>query len=177
MIRNKTLEAWEREESDVRARLAGPGPLPRDEIIALSGLEIFQGIFDGRFPSPPIGDTLDFIPIQIALGFAIFQGRPQPKHYNPLGTVHGGWFCTIFDSAMGCAVHATLQPNKGYTTLELKVNMVRALTQDVSLVRAEAKVIHVGRQVATAEGRIVDAEGKVYGHATTTCMIFEQPSG
>jgi len=177
MIRNKTLEAWEREESDVRARLAGPGPLLRDEIIALSGLEIFQGIFDGRFPSPPIGDTLDFIPIQIALGFAIFQGRPQPNHYNPLGTVHGGWFCTILDSAMGCAVHSTLQPKKGYTTLELKVNMVRALTQDVSLVRAEAKVIHVGRQVATAEGRIVDAEGKVYGHATTTCMIFEQPSG
>jgi uncharacterized protein (TIGR00369 family) len=77
---------------------------------------------------------------------------------------------------MGCAVHSTLRPKKAYTTLELKVNMVRALTQAVSLVRAEAKVIHVGRQVATAEGRIVDAEGKVYGHATTTCMIFEQPS-
>jgi len=91
MIRNKTLEAWEREESDVRARLAGPGPLLRDEIIALSGLEIFQGIFDGRFPSPPIGDTLDFIPIQIALGFAIFQGRPQPKHYNPLSTGSDGF--------------------------------------------------------------------------------------
>ncbi len=176
MVRDNTLETWEREESEVRARFAGPGPLPRDEIIALSGLEIFQGIFEGRFPSPPIGDTLDFIPIQIALGFAIFQGRPQPEHYNPLGTVHGGWFCTILDSAMGCAVHSTLRPKKAYTTLELKVNMVRALTQAVSLVRAEAKVIHVGRQVATAEGRIVDAEGKVYGHATTTCMIFEQPS-
>jgi uncharacterized protein (TIGR00369 family) len=176
MVRDNTLETWEREESEVRARLADPGPLPRDEIIALSGLEIFQGIFEGRFPSPPIGDTLDFIPIQIALGFAIFQGRPQPEHYNPLGTVHGGWFCTILDSAMGCAVHSTLRPKKAYTTLELKVNMVRALTQAVSLVRAEAKVIHVGRQVATAEGRIVDAEGKVYGHATTTCMIFEQPS-
>ena len=176
MVRDNTLETWEREESEVRARLGGPGPLPRDEIIALSGLEIFQGIFEGRFPSPPIGDTLDFIPIQIALGFAIFQGRPQPEHYNPLGTVHGGWFCTILDSAMGCAVHSTLRPKKAYTTLELKVNMVRALTQAVSLVRAEAKVIHVGRQVATAEGRIVDAEGKVYGHATTTCMIFEQPS-
>jgi len=176
MVRDNTLETWEREESEVRARLAGPGPLPRDEIIALSGLEIFQGIFEGRFPSPPIGDTLDFIPIQIALGFAIFQGRPQPEHYNPLGTVHGGWFCTILDSAMGCAVHSTLRPKKAYTTLELKVNMVRALTQAVSLVRAEAKVIHVGRQVATAEGRIVDAEGKVYVHATTTCMIFEQPS-
>lgn len=176
MVRDNTLETWEREESEVRARLAGPGPLPHDEIIALSGLEIFQGIFEGRFPSPPIGDTLDFIPIQIALGFAIFQGRPQPEHYNPLGTVHGGWFCTILDSAMGCAVHSTLRPKKAYTTLELKVNMVRALTQAVSLVRAEAKVIHVGRQVATAEGRIVDAEGKVYGHATTTCMIFEQPS-
>ncbi|MFZ9490469.1 MAG: PaaI family thioesterase [Burkholderiaceae bacterium] len=176
MVRDNTLETWEREESEVRARLAGPGPLPRDEIIALSGLEIFQGIFDGRFPSPPIGATLNFIPIQVALGFAIFQGRPQPEHYNPLGTVHGGWFCTILDSAMGCAVHSTLRPKKAYTTLELKVNMVRALTQAVSLVRAEAKVIHVGRQVATAEGRIVDAEGKVYGHATTTCMIFEQPS-
>jgi uncharacterized protein (TIGR00369 family) len=75
---------------------------------------------------------------------------------------------------MGCAVHSTLQANKGYTTLELKVNMVRALTQSVPMVRAEGKVIHVGRQVATAEGRILDAEGKVYGHATTTCLIFDQ---
>lgn len=120
MVRDNTLETWEREESEVRARLAGPGPLPRDEIIALSGLEIFQGIFEGRFPSPPIGDTLDFIPIQIALGFAIFQGRPQPEHYNPLGTVHGGWFCTILDSAMGCAVHSTLRPKKSLHHLGAK---------------------------------------------------------
>jgi uncharacterized protein (TIGR00369 family) len=174
MPHDQTLETWENEDAAIRVRLAGPGPLRRDEILGLSGLEIFKGIFDGRFPSPPIGKTLDFIPIQITHGIAIFQGRPQAAHYNPLGTVHGGWFCTLLDSAMGCAVHSTLQANKGYTTLELKVNMVRALTQSVPMVRAEGKVIHVGRQVATAEGRILDAEGKVYGHATTTCLIFDQ---
>jgi uncharacterized protein (TIGR00369 family) len=105
----------------------------------------------------------------------VFQGRPQRRHYNPLGTVHGGWFATLLDSAVGCAIHATLPAGKGYTTLELKVNMVRPLNDGVPLVRAEGKVIHAGRQVATAEGRIVGPDGKLYAHATTTCLIFDHP--
>ena len=89
--------------------------------------------------------------------------------------MHGGWFCTILDSAVGCAIHSTLPAGKGYTTLEIKVNMIRALTTAIPLVRAEAKIIHVGRQTATAEGRIVGPNGKLYAHATTTCLIFDMP--
>ena len=129
----------------------------------------------GPPPRPPIGDTLDFMPIKIERGLAVFQGRPQTKHYNPMGSVHGGWFATLLDSAVGCAVHSTLPAGKGYTTLELKLNIVRALTDAVPLVRAEGRVIHVGRQLATAEGRLVGADGKLYAHATTTCLVFDRP--
>jgi uncharacterized protein (TIGR00369 family) len=90
--------------------------------------------------------------------------------------VHGGWCATLLDSAVGCAVHSTLPAGKGYTTLELKVNMVRPLTDAVPLVRAEGKIIHTGRQVAMAEGRIVGPDGKLYAHATTTCLIFDHPA-
>ncbi|WP_371262720.1 PaaI family thioesterase [Pseudomonas sp. NBRC 111123] len=90
-----------------------------------------------------------------------------------MGTVHGGWYATILDSAVGCAIHTTLPAGKAYTTLALKVNRVRALTADVAVVRAEGKVIQVGRQVAIAEGRIIGPDGKLYAHATTTCLIFD----
>jgi len=169
---NQTLAEWKAKEAEVRKHLGISAPLPREKIVGMSGMQVFEAIFSGELPSPPIGETLDFIPIHMEHGVAVFQGRPQLRHYNPMGTVHGGWYCTLLDSALGCAVHTTLPAGKGYTTLEVKVNMIRALTDAVELVRAEGKVIHVGRQVATAEGRIIDSDGKVYGHATTTCMIF-----
>ncbi len=97
-------------------------------------------------------------------------------HHWLLGTVHGGWFETLLDSAVGCAVHSTLPAGKVYTTLEIKVNVVRPLTDAVPLVRAEGKVIYTGRQVGTAEGRILGPDGKLYAHATTTCLIFDYPS-
>ena len=150
-------------------------PPPTLNPAGLSGLATFEAIFAGELPPPPIGDTLDFVPIRMAPGEAVFQGRPMRRHYNPLGTVHGGWFATLLDSAMGCAIHTTLAPGRGYTTLELKLNLVRALTDAVPRVRAEGKVIHVGRQTGTAEARIVDAHGKLYAHATTTCLIFDLP--
>jgi len=174
MSDHPTLADWKAREIAVRAQLAPSGPLPREQVIRMSGMDVFDAIFRGELPAPPIGETMDFIPVHMAPGLAIFQGRPLKRHFNPLGTVHGGWFCTLLDSAMGCAVHTTLPAGKGYTTLEVKVNMLRPLTDAVELVRAEGKVIHAGRQVATAEGRLVDAAGKVYGHATTTCMIFDQ---
>lgn len=169
----QNLDNWKEKEQAVRKNLSAPGTAPREKVFGMSGMEVFQAIFAGDLPAPPIGDTMDFIPIHMEPGIAIFQGRPQLRHYNPLGTVHGGWFCTLLDSALGCAVHTTLPAGKGYTTLEIKVNMLRALTAAVPLVRAEGKVIHVGRQVATAEGRIVGPDGKIYAHATTTCMIFD----
>lgn len=164
---------WLAEEERVRARLRSPGVASAEEVASRSGMEMFNAIFDGELPQPPMGDTLSFIPIQMSEGEAVFQGRPQVRHYNPMGTVHGGWYATILDSAVGCAIHTTLPAGKAYTTLELKVNMVRALTADVAVVRAEGKVIQVGRQVAIAEGRIVGPDGKLYAHATTTCLIFD----
>ena len=171
----ETLARWRVEEDAVRARLsASVGYVDPAQASGRTGLELFDAIFAGELPRPPIGDTLDFVPIRIERGIAVFQGRPQLRHYNPLGTVHGGWFATLLDSAMGCAVHSTLPAGKGYTTLELKLNIVRPLTDTVSLVRAEGKLVHAGRQIATAEGRLVDADGKLYAHATTTCLIFER---
>jgi uncharacterized protein (TIGR00369 family) len=171
----QTLTRWHADEEGVRARLAAAiGYARPDQVQGRSGMEIFEAIFAGELPRPPIGDTLDFLLIHVEPGFAVFQGRPNQRHYNPLGAVHGGWFATLLDSAVGCAVHSTLPAGKSYTTLELKLNMVRALTDAVPLVRAEGKIIHGGRQVATAEGRLVGPDGKLYAHATTTCLIFDR---
>lgn len=171
---NQVLLEWKSEEQAVRARLRPPdAPPPTKPVRGLSGMEVLAAIFAGELPAPPMGETLDFVPIRMEPGIAVFQGRPQRRHYNPLGTVHGGWFAALLDSAVGCAVHTTLPAGKGYTTLELKISLIRPLTDRVPLVRAEGKVIHVGRQVGTAEGRIVDPDGKLYAHATTTCLIFD----
>lgn len=168
---------WEADEQAVRAALAPPGVARPDQLAGLSAMQVFDAISAGRLPQPPMGDTLDFIPIRIEPGKAIFQGRPNQRHYNPMGTVHGGWFAAMLDSALGCAVHSTLPTGKGYTTLELKVNLVRALTDAVRFVRAEGTLVHAGRQVATSEARIVGPDGKLYAHATTTCLIFDLPPG
>lgn len=176
MSTDTLLAQWHADEQAVRARLRpADAPPPTLHPAGLSGMATFEAIFAGELPAPPIGDTLDFVPIRMAPGEAVFQGRPLRRHYNPLGTVHGGWFATLLDSAVGCAIHTTLAAGRGYTTLELKLNLVRALTDAVPLVRAEGKVIHVGRQTGTAEGRIVGADGKLYAHATTTCLIFDLP--
>lgn len=177
MNEQEVIEQWKQEEQAVRARLR-PANAPRPTLrpATLTGMEILNAIFAGELPPPPIGETLDFVPIRMAPGQAVFQGRPQRQHYNPLGTVHGGWFATLLDSAVGCAIHTTLAAGRSYTTLEIKINMLRALTDAVPLVRAEGEVIHVGRQTGTAQGRIVGPDGKLYAHATTTCLIFDLPS-
>ena len=138
----------------------------------LSGLEYLHKIVAGELPPPPIGLLLDFRIAEISEGGAVFLVTPAEFHYNPIGVVHGGVAATLLDSAMGCAVHSTLPAGAGYTTLEIKVNYVRAMSAETGEVRCEAKVIHVGGRTATAEGRIVDAAGKLYAHATTTCLIF-----
>ena len=171
-----TVDRWQAEEEAIRARLAArSGYVTPNQLDGRTGLQLFELMFAGELPPPPIGETMDFLPIRIEPGFALFQGRPKFRHYNPLGTVHGGWFATLLDSAVGCAVHSSLPAGKGYTTLELKLNIVRALTDAVPLVRAEGKLVHAGRQVATAEGRLVGPDGKLYAHATTTCLIFDRP--
>jgi uncharacterized protein (TIGR00369 family) len=173
---DEVVARWEADEARVRARQSAPGAAPKGQVFSRSGMAMFEAIFAGELPPPPINDTVNILAIHIEPGIALFQGRPHKRHYNPLGTVHGGWFATLLDSAVGCAVHSTLPAGKGYTTLELKVNMLRALSEQVPLVRAEGKLIHAGRQTAVAEGRIVGPDGKIYAHATTTCLIFDQPT-
>lgn len=172
-----TLDRWLAEGEAVRARMQPePGVARPKQVAGLSGMEVFAAMLDGRLPMAPIGRTLDFMLVRVEPGVAVFQGRPGRDHYNPLGSVHGGWFAALLDSAVGCAVHATLPAGKGYTTLELKVNLVRALTDRVPLVRAEGRVVHSGRQVATAEGRLVGHDGRLYAHASTTCLVFDLPA-
>jgi uncharacterized protein (TIGR00369 family) len=173
MNAEETLARWREEEAVLRERRREVGVSRPEQVAGLSGMQMFEAMFDGRLPSPPIGATLDFLPVHIEPGYAVFQGKPGFNHYNPLGTVHGGWFATLLDSAVACAVHSQLPAGKAYTTLELKMNIVRALTDRVPLVRAEGRVVHAGNQVATAEGRLIGPDGKLYAHASTTCLVFD----
>lgn len=138
----------------------------------LSGLEFLRKFLRGELPKPPISALMDFILAEVSQGRAVFVGEPAEFHYNPIGVVHGGLAATLLDSAMGCAVHSMLPPRVGYTTLEIKVNFVRAMTATTGQVRSEGTVIHMGGRTATAEGRIVDLAGKLYAHATTTCLVL-----
>ncbi|WP_295376543.1 PaaI family thioesterase [uncultured Pseudacidovorax sp.] len=170
------LQRWLDDEATVRARMdAGPGPgvARPDQVMGRSGLEVMQAMLAGELPYAEIARTLDFVLIEAVAGRAVFQGQPQVQHLNPLGTVHGGWFATLLDSALGCAVHTSLPAGRSYTTAELGINMVRAITPQVSRVRAIGQVIHCGRQLATAEARLVGPDGTLYAHATTTCLVFD----
>ena len=173
-----TLARWLDEEATVRQRLdAGPGPgvARPDQAAGLTGLQLMQGMLDGSLPYAQIARTLDFTIIEVGPGRAVFQGQPGTQHLNPLGTVHGGWFATLLDSALGCAVHAMLPAGRAYTTAELGINLVKAITPKVPRVRAIGQVLHCGRQLATAEARLVGADGTLYAHATTTCLVFDLP--
>jgi uncharacterized protein (TIGR00369 family) len=136
------------------------------------GLAFLRAIIDGTLPNPPISEVLGFHLIEAETGRAAFEGLPEFRHYNPIGTVHAGFAATLLDSALGCAIFSTLGKGDAWTTLELKLNLVRPLTKETGPVRAEGRVIHRGRTVATSEGDLKDAAGKLYAHATTTCMIF-----
>jgi uncharacterized protein (TIGR00369 family) len=149
------------------------GVTPTEIMKTMTGLEFLQRMASGEFPAPPIGQGMGFGLIKVERGEVIFSGRPTAAHYNPLGTVHGGYAATLLDSCMGCVVHSVLPAGTGYTTLEIKINYVRALTDKVPLVMAIGKIIHAGRRAATAEGRLVDEKGTLYAHGTTTCLVFE----
>jgi uncharacterized protein (TIGR00369 family) len=172
------LETWLAEEAEVRSRLeAGPGPglASPEQLAGKTGLEVLQAMVRGEIPFAEIAKTLDFTLMEVSEGRAVFQGTPRTQHLNPLGTIHGGWFATLLDSALGCSVHTMMPPGRGYTTAELSVNYVKGLTPRVARVRAEGKVIHCGRQLATAEALLVGPDGTLYAHATTTCLVFEIP--
>jgi uncharacterized protein (TIGR00369 family) len=141
--------------------------------MGVSGMEVLRKMTDGELPPPPIAKTLDFGLELIEEGRAIFTGTPAEYQYNPIGVVHGGWASTLLDSALGCAVHSMLPAGSAYTTVELHINFVRPITVETGTVRAIAEILHMGRRLATAEARLVDANDKLLAHATTTCMVFE----
>ena len=180
MSHNNTLETWLAEEREVMARLnAGPGAgVSRpDQVAGKTGMEMMQAMLRGELPYASIAKTLDFTLMQVGEGVAIFQGTPGPAHLNPMGTIHGGWYATLLDSALGCAIHTLMPVGRGCTTAELGVNLVRAINPlKAPRVRAEGKVIHCGRQLATAEARVYGPDGTLYAHATTTCLVFELKS-
>ncbi|WP_296447746.1 PaaI family thioesterase [Rhodoferax sp. UBA5149] len=176
MTKTNHLDAWLAQEQTVRALMdagCGPGIAHPDQRAGKTGLEMMQAMLRGELPYPPMAQTLNFTIVEAGHGHAVFQGTPGAAHLNPMGTIHGGWFATLLDSALGCAVHTRMKSGQGYTTAELSVNIVRALTPKVTRVRAEGKVIHCGRQLATAEARLVGPDGTLYAHATTTCLVFE----
>jgi uncharacterized protein (TIGR00369 family) len=142
----------------------------------MSGLEYLRAIDRGELPAAPMADLLSFGFHEIEEGRVVFECVPAEYHYNPIGAVHGGLACTLFDSAMGCAVHTMLPAGVGYTTVELKVNFLRPIETKTGRLLCEGTIIHVGGRIATAEARLRDERGKLYGHATTTCMIFREGS-
>ena len=179
MTTDLMLEQWLAEEAAVLKNLQngrGPGLADPKEVMHLTGLQMMQGMQQGKLPYAYIGKTMDFHMIHVEDGQAIFQGAPSVTHLNPMGTVHGGWYATLLDSAMGCAVHTKMPVGRGYTTAELSVNLVRAITPKVTRLRAIGTVVHCGRQLATTEGRLVGPDGTLYAHATSTCLVFESKS-
>ncbi len=148
------------------------GVVPLEQARTMDGLALFTEMVAGRLPAPPICKTLGIWLTEVERGRVVFAYQPVFDHYNPLGSVHGGIAATLLDSVMGCCVHTTLKTGTGYTTVEIKVNYVRAMTDKTGQVRAEGKVINVGSRIATSEGKLMDASGKLLAHGTTTCLLF-----
>lgn len=139
----------------------------------MSGLDFLRALLAGEFPAPPIAGTLGFTMVHVEPGVAVFEGETGEHQYNPLGSIHGGYFATLLDSALGCAVMSRLPAGRGYTTTQLNVHMVRPAFAHTGTLRCEATALHVGRTVATAEARLTSvSDGKLYAHGTTTCAIF-----
>lgn len=174
------LAQWLADETSKRHVMdtgAGPGVMTLAQVGGKTGLETMQAMLAGKAPYPSIGKTLDFMLVEVGDGHAVFQGRPGPAHLNPMGSLHGGWYAAILDSALGCSVHSKMPVGRGYTTAELSVNLVKAINPaKTPLVRAIGTVLHCGKQLATAEAKLIGSDGTLYAHASTTCLVFEMPS-
>lgn len=148
------------------------GIVGMDILKTISGLELLAGMIAGKYPQPPIGQLLGMRLVEAETGRAVFEATPGQVFYNPLGTIHGGFAATLLDSCMACAVQTMLDVGSGYTTIEFKITFLRPMTDQTGLVRAIGEVINVGRRLGASEGKLVDAQGKILAHATTSCMIF-----
>ena len=148
------------------------GVTPREELAKTNGLDFLHGMIAGRYPAPPIAQTLGFRLVEAEPNRAVFEGRSSQALLNPLGSVHGGWALTLIDSATGCALQTVLDAGVGYTTIETKVNFVRPIGPDDEIVRCEGRVLSRGRQIATAEAKLQNVEGKLPAHGLSTLIIL-----
>lgn len=148
------------------------GIISKEEALKFSGMDFLEKLRSGELPRPPFSETMDMVLTEIAAGIAVFEARPDLKFYNAIGCVHGGYISTILDSAMACAIQTMLVPGTAFTTLELKVNFIRPVFVSTGSVRAEGKLIHCGKTIATAEGKLYDTHGKLYAFGTTTCALM-----
>ena len=153
------------------------GVTPTEVMASMAGLDFVRAMFAGKLPPPPIMQTVEPFDQTAEPGVVAFTSVPGFRHYNPIGSVHGGYAATLLDSAMGLAVHSALPAGSGYTTLEFKISFIRGMTGDTGSVRTEGRTLNVGRRAATAEARITDAKGRLLAHATTTCLVFEIAKG
>lgn len=144
------------------------------EIRRMSGREVLQAIIDGRLPAPPIASTLSFRLTEVGDGLAVFEGDTGPHLLSPLGIVHGGWALTLIDSAAACAAHTLLPAGTSYATVETKVNFSHPITKDTGTVRAEGRVVGRGRRIISCEARVVDADGRLLAHGTSTLMVLAE---
>jgi len=143
--------------------------------LEVDGLTFLRGLASGAVPPAPIATTLGMTLSEVDEGRVVFGLVPAEFHFNPIGSVHGGVFATVLDSACGCAVHSTLPVGARYTSLDLAVKFLRGLDVAVGPVRCEGRVLHAGKRTALAEARITDADGRLYAHATSTCLVLRRP--
>ncbi len=141
-----------------------------------SGLEFVQALVTGELPLNTMARTLSYDIVEASAGRVIVTSTPTAEHLNPAGGVHGGLAATLLDSAMGLAVQSTLKQGLGSTTLEFKISLLRPITLETGLIRAEGQVLKAGGRVGTAEGRLTDNQNRLLAHATTTCLVFEYPA-
>src|SRR6202795_3851747 len=153
------------------------GVTPPEVMASMPGIDFVRAMFGGKLPSPPIMQAIEPFDCTAEPGVVAIHSTPGFRHYNPIGSVHGGYAATLLDSAMGLAVHSMLPAGSGYTTLEFKVSFIKGMTKDTGAVRTEGRTFNVGRRAASAESRITDSNDRLLAHATTTCLIFEIPKG
>jgi uncharacterized protein (TIGR00369 family) len=151
------------------------GVTPTEVMASMAGLDFVRAIFDGKLPAPPIMQTVEPFDSTAEPGVVVIHSIPGFRHYNPIGSVHGGYAATLLDSAMGLAVHTMLPAGTGYATLEFKISFIKGMTKDTGPVRTEGRTLNVGGRTATAEARITDAKDRLLAHATTTCLVFGIP--
>jgi uncharacterized protein (TIGR00369 family) len=147
------------------------GGAARSSMRTMSGIEFLRALMDGTLPAPAFAPTSRIRPVDAEVGRVVFEGEPKGDFYNPMGTVHGGWIATLIDTAMACAVHSSLQPGEIFTTLDMSITYVRAVSEATGILRCEGVLLHSGGRVASAEGKVYDSSGRLIAHGSETCLI------